>query len=173
MDGLFTFPLIKHSIKHKTNTTFRKLNVFPFIRKNVNKHLLNLTHLIRKVFKFLSVEGNRSTFQNIVLLFVLFRILLQNEKIQEPSNLSDWVETHNFKLNSSGRYHFDQWHRLSPDLITGIQTLAFSLQNWSQLIEQFRTQHRLPDIQLHTVQQNVLKKYARGTYPETISPYVF
>jgi hypothetical protein len=108
MDGLFTFPLIKHFIKHKTNAIFRKLNLFPFLRKNVNKRMLNLAHLIRYVSKFLSVEGNRSTFQNIVLVFVLFRILLQNKKFQKPSNLSDWVETHNFKPNSSGKSHFDQ-----------------------------------------------------------------
>lgn len=62
-----------------------------------------------------------------MLLSLLFRTVLQNEKLQETRNLSDWVETQNCKLNSSGKFHFDQWQRYPPDLITGIQTIAFCL----------------------------------------------
>jgi hypothetical protein len=71
----------------------------------------------------LSVEKNRSTFRDIVLLFVLFRTLLQNENLQELCKFIDWVETQNFKLNSSGRFHFDRLHRQPTDLIKGIQTI--------------------------------------------------
>jgi len=97
--------------------------MFSCLCKNVKSHLLNLAHLIRYVSKFLSVEENRPTFRNIELLFVLFRTLLQNANLQEVCKFSDWVETRNFALNSSGRFHFDQWHRQPTDLIKGIQTI--------------------------------------------------
>jgi len=37
----------------------------------VNRHLLILAHLTGHLSTFLSIEGNRPTFRNMVLLFVL------------------------------------------------------------------------------------------------------